>query len=82
MSITQYNLVKFIPATSLNISIVTCFNVKNSSSEQKYIEKLNKIDFFFNLPHCIWILLGIKMNTLHIAEVSKIDKTYQKNAQK
>lgn len=35
-----------MPAANLNISIMTCFNIRNSSSEQKDIEKLNKIDFF------------------------------------
>lgn len=71
-----------MPAANLNISIMTCFNIRNSSSEQKDIEKLNKIDFFLNLWHCIWMLCGIKMNTLHIAEVSKIDITYIKRIHK
>lgn len=33
-------------ATNLNILVVTCFNIRNSSSEQKYIENLIKLIFF------------------------------------
>lgn len=69
-----------MPATNCNLLIVTCFNIGNSSSEQKYIEKLNKIDFL--KIYRIWILHGIKTNILDIAEVSKIDTTYQKDTQK